>query len=137
MEVISEKATEPDEVRYEPVADANWFNLVSCADCSDVIEPVSVESWSNLVSWAACSDVIEPVSLANWFNIVSCAYCSVSTEPVYVLNPGISPRTTCDEPVITPPIKSAVIFPSVIVKFTLLESVDAETISLLIPLSPL
>ena len=42
-----------------------------------------------------------------------------------------------DEPLTTPPIKSAVIFPSVIVKFTLSESVDAETISLLIPLNSL
>ena len=37
-------------------------------------------------------------------------------------------EVNCDEPETTPPIKSAVILPSVIVKFTVDESVDEETI---------
>ena len=48
----------------------------------------------------------------------------------------VLPPNTCIEPVTTPPIKSAVILPSLIVKLTLPLSVDAETISLFIPLNP-
>ena len=65
FEVISEKILN-DEVRYEPVAEDNWFNLVSCAACSDVIEPVCAESWFNC-SCAACS--CNRTSLTNWFNL--------------------------------------------------------------------
>ena len=47
----------------------------------------------------------------------------------------VLPPNTCIEPVTTPPIKSAEMLPSVIVKLTLPLSVEAETISLLIPLN--